>query len=252
MWRMARIRTRYRLPRCSAVVPLLVALAAWGAPAHGQSACAPATSGLDSSARARLDADGTLLVTERVPDSPWPRVIVYRFIDATPEEAVAVFADYARHASYMPNLAYSRVHVIDDTTADVDYQLRVPLLPDERYTVRDRLRRYTVPGMQAESATSYQVTWSLVRASSTRAADGDARFEPCASRRLARRGTLLIHRNLVVPGFRLASLGFIRARAIAQARATADAIAAEVERERNQDAALLGREVAALRAALAP
>ncbi len=56
--------------------------------------------------------------------------------------------------------------------------------------------------------------------------------------------------NLVTPGARLAGLGFIRTRAMAQVRETGRSIAAEVERPRAHNRTLLDAEVRVLRSAL--
>jgi hypothetical protein len=123
---------------------------------------------------------------------------------------------------------------------EVDYTLRVPIVKDESYTVRDHLTSAladTVTG-----ARSYRVEWTLVRASSTKAADGEAVFEPY------RDGTLLTYRNLVVPGSRMAGLGFIRGRAQREVEGTVRAIAEQVLKERASDRALLDRQLSALRA----
>src|SRR5215213_8631876 len=72
-----------------------------------------------------IDRGGQVFVTEDVRGSPWPRASVFQYVDATPEEAAAVFADYDRHATYMPGLKSSRIsRVVDGHTVEVDYVLR--------------------------------------------------------------------------------------------------------------------------------
>ena len=74
-----------------------------------------------------------------------------------------------------------------------------------------------------------------------KAADGEALFAPY------RDGTLLTYRNLVVPGSRLAGLGFIRGRAQREVEATVRAIAAQVVTMRTNDRPRLDEQVRALR-----
>ena len=81
-----------------------------------------------------------------------------------------------------------------------------------------------------------------MRALTTKAAEGEARFEPY------RDGTLLTYQNLVVPGSALAGIGFIRGRAQSEVEATARAIAARVVKERASDRPLLEQQVRQLRA----
>lgn len=214
------------------------------ATAMAQTGDATAVSELTVEQRATIDAGSQVFLTWNVRGAPWPRACSYQFIDATPEEAAAVFTNYGRHSTYIPDVRKAAVsRVIDPLTAEVDYTLQVPIVADENYTVRNHLSTYN-------GGRSYRVEWSLVRASSTKATEGGVRFEPHHSDRLGRDGTLMAHCNLVTPGSRLAKLRFVRSRALAQARETARAIVAEVERERAGDRVGLDVELRALRAAL--
>jgi hypothetical protein len=197
--------------------------------------------GLSAADSAIIDAGRQIVIVEKVPSSRWPRVTVRQFIDATPEEAAAVFADYERHVLFLPNVRHSKIsRVLDSATVEVDYVLDVPLVSDESYTVRDHLTSDSTVG--PPPVRTYQVAWTLVRASSTKAADGAAHFAPY------REGTLMTYRNLVVPGSRLAGLGFIRGRAQREVEATARAIAEQVAKQRTGDRALLDSQIRALRA----
>lgn len=213
--------------------------------AQGTVANAPVASGwsaLTTAQRAALDSGRAVVIAEELPASPWPQLTVWRLIAATPEEAAAVFGDYERHVRFVPGLKKSTVsRVIDRATVEVDYVHRVPIVRDEAYTVRDHVSR-----SGAGAAATYRVTWSLVRATSTKAAEGEARFEPHP------RGTLLVYRNLVTPGSAMAGLGIIKRRARKEVEETVEAIAHEVERTKAGDAALLGRQLERLRAMLSP
>lgn len=171
--------------------------------------------------RAILEGGGRVVLTEEIAGAVWPRITVLQFVVGSPEESAAVFMDYARHASFVPNVLVSRVsRVVDAATLEVDYVLSVPILSDESYTVRNRMSS-TPPGRA-----------------------GDARTY--------RGGTLFTYRNLVVPDGRIAGLGFIRLRAAKDVEATAQAIAAQVATQRAGDRALLERQVRALRTVLSP
>jgi hypothetical protein len=199
---------------------------------------------LTAEQRALIERGRQIFVTEQIPGSPWPRARAYHYIDATPEEAAAVFTDYERQTTYIPGVKKSKIaRVIDARTAEVDYTQAIPVLADEHYTVRDSL--------SADSAAaSYRVDWVLVRASSTKGAVGNARFVPYRNERTGRDGTLFIYSNFVTPGSRLAGLGFVKARALRQMRDAVSAVVRQVEVERRTNSALLERQVAALRAAL--
>jgi hypothetical protein len=194
--------------------------------------------------RAMIDDGRQVFLTWDVSGSAWPRACVYQHIDAMPEEAAAVFTNYERHLAFIPSLRKSTVsRVIDPVTAEVDYTLRVPIVADEHYTVRARLSTYN-------GGASYRTDWTLVRATSTKATEGNVRFEPQRSDGAQRDGTLMAYCNFVTPGSRLAKLGFIRSKAMALVRQTAGAIVAEVERARASDRALLDAELQILRSAL--
>ena len=193
--------------------------------------------------RAAIDAGQDVFITRAVSSSPWPRACVFRYVDATPEEAAAVFTNYEHHLAYIPDLAKARIsRVIDPATVEVDYRLRVPIVADEDYTVRDHV--------SSVGDTSFTIEWTLVRATSTKATVGNVRFERYRLATSQRGGTLMAYCNFVTPGSRLAGLSFIRSRALSQVRATARAIAGEIVRQRASDPERLAAELRTLRAAV--
>ena len=187
--------------------------------------------------RAALEVGRTVVTTEQRPTAAWPAVTVFVFIDATPEQAAAIFTDVESHATYIPSVTKSRIsRVIDSATMEVDYTLKVPVVSDEDYTVRDHISR---------TGDTYRVDWTLVRASSTRATVGHALFTPYTNTRTGRAGTLLEYHNFVTPGSRLAGMGFIRSRASAEVRETTESIVQRVGMLRGTAAAT--RRLAELR-----
>jgi hypothetical protein len=196
--------------------------------------------------RRTVDTGGQVFVAEDVAGSSWPRACTYEFVAASPEEAAAVFTDYARHAAFIPDIKQSTVSlVIDQRTAEVDYVLDIPIVADEAYTVRDHVSA-------TPDGTQYRVDWTLVRASSTKATVGGVRFERYSSAAPEREGTLMAYCNFVTPGSRLARLGFIKTRAMAQLRATTKAIAQEVERQHAEMPASTASRAALLRKVVVP
>lgn len=185
---------------------------------------------LSASQRDALDAGRPVVITDDVAGVAWPRVTVLRVIPGPPDEAAAVFADYARHATYLPNVLRSEVsRVVDSVTAEVSYVLSVPIVADESYTVRNTITADAA--LDPRQPRAYRIAWTLVRASSTKAADGEARFESY------RGGTLFTYRNLVVPGGRIAGLGVIKRKAQRDVEATAAAIAERIATVRSTDRA---------------
>lgn len=181
------------------------------------------------------------IVREHHPGSPWPAVTIVTYVDATPEEAAAVFIDYARHIEFIPSTKLSRISRVHSATdVEVDYIVALPIVSDEKYTVRDRLSR---------DSAGYRVDWTLVRASSTKATVGHARFTPATHPKTGKKVTRFEYHNFVTPGSRIAGMGFIKNRALKEMEQTAAAFAARFESERKNSAATQAR-IASLRAAL--
>ena len=204
----------------------------------------PALQDLSAARRDSLERGQIVTVSEKRPGSVWPAVTVYVFVEATPAEAAAVFTDYEYHATYIPTAKKSKIsRVIDRSTAEVDYSIALPLVPDEDYTVRDHISR--------AGPDSYRVDWKLVRASTTRATVGHALFSPYVNARTGQAGTLLEYYNFVTPGSRFAALPFIRSRSIKQIGETARAVARQAEKERGRITEMRPR-LTALENAVAP
>ena len=192
----------------------------------------------DSSERVKLDAAAQLVREERVAGSAWPRVTIRQFVAAAPLEAAAVFADYPRHATYLPGVRSASISKqVNGAVAEVDYLLDVPLFPDEAYTVRDSIS-------VTDNGAGYCVDWVMVRARSTRAIRGSARFQPYRNSRSGVDGTLITYENLVTPGQAFA--GPLKGRALAQVRQTVTSLVAEIERVRRDQPALLASQTEAL------
>ncbi len=197
-----------------------------------------------ASQRDSLERGGVVVFTRQMEGSPWPAVTVYLLIDATPEVAAATFIDYPSHQTYIPGVKRSRVsRVLNPATAEVDYEVSVPLVSDERYTVRDRV--------SATGEGGYRVDWVLVRATSTKATAGHAAFMPYTNRLTHRSGTLLEYYDFVTPGSRMAGIAAIRNRALRDMQEAARAIARYTESQRSNVPATRTR-LDALKRALPP
>ncbi len=177
-----------------------------------------------------------VLVTESIDGKMWPRVKIYRTVNATPEEVAAVFADYKNAKSFIPNLIKSEIsRQVSASCADVDYGIDVPILPDEYYTARNTLEKNDL---------GYVIKWKLLRAVQTKDSEGSLRIQPWQGK------TVICYQNLVTPGSGMAVL--LRGKAISQMQDTVRAIAAQVEKEKTSTPEELERQVKALRDALAP
>src|SRR5690349_6101355 len=159
---------------------------------------------------------------EQRPTSPWPAVTIVTYVAATPEEAAAVFVDYARHIEFIPSTKVSRVSRVHSATdVEVAYVVALPIVSGEAYTVRDRLSR---------DSAGYRVDWTLVRASSTKGTVGHARFTSGVNPKTGKPGTRFEYHNFVTPGSRIAGMGFIKNRALKEMEQTAAAFATRFEK----------------------
>jgi hypothetical protein len=190
---------------------------------------------LSSAQKCEVQDGSQVVVTENVEGKPWPRIKVYRLVNARPEQVAAVFFDYESAKSFVPNVIKSEVaNRLSACTMDVDYGLDVPIFPDELYTVRNNLRLI--------DEDSYCIDWKLLRSVLTKDSVGNFRVEPWEGK------AVICYQNLVTPGSNIAVL--LRGRAIEQMKETTKALAAHVEKEKSGDPPGLKRQVAALRAAL--
>ena len=171
-------------------------------------------------------------INENITGKPWPKVRIYRTVNATPEEVAAVFCDYDNAKAYVPNVLKSKIsNRLSACTVDIDYGLDVPILPDEFYTTRNTLK--------AAAPDGYRIDWKLVRAVQTKDSVGCLRIEPFDGK------ALICYENLVTPGSSMA--GLLKGKAIQQMGETVAAIAARVESQKTQRPEELKREVEALR-----
>jgi hypothetical protein len=180
--------------------------------------------------------DGSqVIITENVEGKPWPRIKVYRLVDASPEQVTAVFFDYESAKSFVPNVIKSQIsNRLSACTMDVDYGLDVPIFPDEFYTVRNNLRLI--------DENSYCIDWKLLRSVLTKDSVGKIRIEPWEGK------AVICYQNLVTPASNIAVL--LRGKAIEQMKETTQALAERVEKEKTANLPGLKRQIAALRAAL--
>jgi hypothetical protein len=190
---------------------------------------------LPADQQAKLRAGEQISLTEAIEGKPWPKIRIYRTVNARPEEVMAVFVDYSLAHEYVPNVLKSTIsNRISACTVDVDYALDVPILPDEFYTTRNIL---SAPGPDA-----YRVDWKLLRAVQTKDSVGSLRVEPFENK------AVICYQNLVTPGSSMA--GLLKGTAVKQMNQTVAAIAARVEKQRATNPEGLKREVAALRGML--
>jgi hypothetical protein len=172
-------------------------------------------------ARDELAGGQTAVKSESVPGAPWPRLKLYKVVDAPPQVLAELFSDYSAAPSYTPGMLSAKVIANNpDGSKDVEYRVKVPVLQSISYTVRNTY---------IKKGNSYEVKWTLLHSPLAKSSDGSLRIEPYGEGK-----TLMRYTNLTVPLTNL--VGGLKTQALNEAKATVGAIALEAERRAQQAA----------------
>lgn len=191
---------------------------------------------LNDAQRQTISTGGQVILQEKIPGKPWPRVRVFQRVKATPEELAAVFFDYANSTDHVPDLLRSTISKkISPRVFEVDYVLDVPILPDEHYTARNELH---VPDKGV-----YRFSWKLLRAVQTKDAEGNLLIEPYPNG-----GSFIRYTNLVTPGSSMATL--LRKFALDRISRTVTALVRYTENEKTNAPAKMAAHISALQTAI--
>jgi hypothetical protein len=195
------------------------------------------TEELDAVQLKDLNAGYRVSILKAIDGQPWPRVKIYARVAATSEEVAGVFFDYTTAKTYIPDVLDSRISKrVTARSQEVDYELNVPILPDEHYTALNELDNLEWG--------RYKISWRLLRARQTKSAEGNLRIEPSGDA-----ASVICYTNLVTPGAAMAKL--LRSIAINRMDKTVEALVKEVEEKKRSRPDDLSQQVQSLRAALA-
>lgn len=160
--------------------------------------------------------DGEVVVKSKtLPGKPWPELILYQIVNASPKVIADLFSDYAAAPSYIPGMLAAKV--VDTNpggVTDVQYTVKVPVLQRISYTVRNTFTK---------SGNNYQVVWSLLKSPLAKSSDGSLQVEPYGNGQ-----SLMCYKNVVVPITTLVSS--LQSQALSEAKSTVEAIKNEAER----------------------
>ena len=185
--------------------------------------------------RANLEKGDLIVLEQDIPGKPWPRVRIYKKIQASPEQVAGVFFDYNQAKTFIPDVLESRISKkISPGVMEVDYEVDVPILADEAYTARNEMK-----ALQDD----YQASWTLLRALQTRAAEGNLLIEPFENG-----SSVIRYTNLVTPSSGMAKI--LKLPAMARMQKTVLAIGQKVEQQKSKNPAELAAQVARLREAM--
>ncbi|MEK6626538.1 MAG: hypothetical protein AABY86_16345, partial [Bdellovibrionota bacterium] len=152
------------------------------------------------------------------------------------EQVCGVFSDFNLQKEYMgEDMLKSQARKVSQNTYDVDYELDLPVVSNEVYTVRDVLTSY-------DSGHSYMISWSLVKATRTKVSNGFFACEPVSG------GTFIAYQNLVDPG--MLGRSFFE-KALAKVKATPYSVFKQLKKELDSNPTQLDKQIEFLRSAVA-
>ena len=190
---------------------------------------------LTSEQRAELEKGDLIVLEQDIPGKPWPRIRIYKKIQAKPEQVAAVFFDYNQAETFIPDVLESRISKkISPGVMEVDYEVDVPILADEAYTARNEMKAVQ---------DGYQASWTLLRALQTKAAEGNMLIEPFENG-----SSVIRYTNLVTPSSGMAKI--LKLPAMARMQKTVLAIGQKVEQQKSKNPVELAAQVARLREAM--
>lgn len=166
-----------------------------------------------------LENGQTVITTKDIPGAPWPRLSLYRVVNAPPQVVADLFSDYSAAPSYIPGMLDAKVVATNaDGTKDVRYTVKMPIIQKTSYVVRNTF---------VKAGQSYIVSWKLLKSPIAKSSDGSLRIEPYSDGR-----TLMCYTNLLIPITNL--VAGLKNQALVEAKNTVLAIATEAERRANQ------------------
>ncbi|MBI2519855.1 MAG: hypothetical protein HYV97_05550 [Bdellovibrio sp.] len=177
-----------------------------------------------------------LIKLQDVAGKPWPQITLFQWSDGTPEQVCGVFSDFNLQKEYMgEDMLKSHARKISQNTYEVDYEMDVPVVSNEIYTVKDVLTSY-------DSGHSYMISWSLVKATRTKLSNGFFACEPVSG------GTFMAYQNLVDPG--MLGRSFFE-QALVKVKAVPYSVLKQLKKELGSNPVQLDKQIEFLRSAVA-
>lgn len=163
----------------------------------------------------QLTAGQVVVQTQNVPGYAWPKLILFRIVNAQPSLINELFGDYAAVPSYNHNVISAKVlSVNNDGSKDVEYTVRAPIIQRTSYVVRNTY---------SQKGTTYKVAWTLVKSPLVKLSEGSLKLEPYGKNQ-----TLMRYENLCVPITTWFSS--MQKQALEDAKSTVNDIAKEAQR----------------------
>ncbi|MBT3586944.1 MAG: hypothetical protein HN509_18680 [Halobacteriovoraceae bacterium] len=134
--------------------------------------------------------------TQKVADSPWPRLKIFQQLEGRPLQAIGIFSAYEYQTEYIPNLILSKViKVISAVEVHTQYEMKMPWpLPNGRYVNGHKLEKL--------GPNSFRLNWYLVRSNSASETTGSASFYPLGDKTVMVYSSYIRPKSFLAPLFR--------------------------------------------------
>lgn len=163
----------------------------------------------------QLTAGKVVVKSQNVPGYAWPKLVLFRVVNAQPSLVYELFGDYAAVPSYNPNVISAKViSVNNDGSKDVEYTVKAPIIQRTSYVVRNTY---------SQKGSTYKVAWTLLKSPLVKMSDGSLKLEPYGKNQ-----TLMRYENLCVPI--TTWFASLQKQALEDAKSTVNAIANEAQR----------------------
>jgi hypothetical protein len=124
---------------------------------------------LSSSSLQEIDKGKILLFKEKMKDSPWPKLTVYKLIEASPLEAAAIFMAFDHQKNYVIDIIKSTPIEMDNPRSIlVEYERNNPWpVPNDHYTNLHHFKKIKQ---------GYYIEWTAVKSKQAKSVNGEAYF----------------------------------------------------------------------------
>ncbi len=170
---------------------------------------------LSAAEQQQVQGGQTVVQSQDVKDGPWPKLMLYRVINAPMKVTWDLLSDFQSAPTYTPNMISAKLLSNNPNgSKNVEYTVKMPILQRMSYSV---CNTYTKTPKYSE------VSWTLIKSPFAKVSDGSLKIEPYPGNK-----TIMCYTNLVVPFTNL--VAGLKNQALNEARTTIQAISAEAEK----------------------
>jgi hypothetical protein len=172
----------------------------------------------------KLKNNELILKIKEVEKSAWPELTVFVLVDSTPLESMGIFSALDYQHVYVPNVISSRpIKNISATEILTEYEMHVPFpLPNAIYTHGSIINKYE---------DDYELTWYMVKSTSTEEVKGSAYFTQFQGK------TLFRYKSFIRPKSMFGAL--VKSIMVSDVKKTIMAIRAHIIKLKNEKSPLL-------------